>query len=63
MPTYQVIDTQLLRQLASPLPGTWVRRGQLQRESNNAQQDGHTYVCPHCGDEWDVWLDPLEDYE
>lgn len=24
--------------------------------------DGHTYVCPACGDEWDVWLDPLEDY-
>lgn len=24
--------------------------------------DGHTYVCPNCGDEWDIWLDPLEDY-
>ena len=24
--------------------------------------DGHTYVCPVCGDEWDIWLDPLEDY-
>jgi hypothetical protein len=24
--------------------------------------DGHTYVCPNCGDEWDIWLGPLEDY-
>ena len=24
--------------------------------------DGHTYICPACGDEWDIWLDPLEDY-
>jgi hypothetical protein len=23
--------------------------------------DGHTYVCPVCGDEWDTWFDPLED--